>query len=200
MKAALTALLLAFSSISSAATFNFNYEATASDTFNFVSGPLGSSMSIGDKVNFTLTTASGYEFNGVNTDSMWAIQGFNEGGTRNADYSFQFFNNGNLVHSSDTFNLNTRSVHMGPSIRLGFSGIFDTFTWSGTLLSSSALFGNTFADISATGPQLQYGYTSADFVKSSELSPVPVPAAAWLFGSALIGFIGFRKSKQTKAA
>lgn len=28
---------------------------------------------------------------------------------------------------------------------------------------------------------------------NSDVSPVPVPAAAWLFGSALLGFAGFRK-------
>lgn len=30
-------------------------------------------------------------------------------------------------------------------------------------------------------------------LSSEELSPVPVPAAAWLFGSALAGFAGFRR-------
>ena len=31
------------------------------------------------------------------------------------------------------------------------------------------------------------------------VSPVPVPAAAWLFGSALLGFFGFSKRKKTIA-
>lgn len=30
-------------------------------------------------------------------------------------------------------------------------------------------------------------------INAKELSPVPVPAAAWLFGSALLGFVGFRR-------
>lgn len=32
------------------------------------------------------------------------------------------------------------------------------------------------------------------------VSPVPVPAAAWLFGSALLGFVGLRRKKQKQAA
>jgi len=34
-----------------------------------------------------------------------------------------------------------------------------------------------------------------DFV--AELSPVPLPAAVWLFGSAMIGFLGFSRRKST---
>lgn len=37
------------------------------------------------------------------------------------------------------------------------------------------------------------------FQLSENLSPVPVPAAAWLFGTALLGFAGFRH-KKLKAA
>jgi hypothetical protein len=29
----------------------------------------------------------------------------------------------------------------------------------------------------------------------TELSPVPIPGAVWLFGSGLVGLIGFRKKR-----
>jgi len=38
-----------------------------------------------------------------------------------------------------------------------------------------------------------------DLTYNSSLSPVPVPAAAWLFGTALVGFAGWSRRKQKKA-
>lgn len=37
-------------------------------------------------------------------------------------------------------------------------------------------------------------------VEFENLSPVPVPAAAWLFGSALLGFAGFSRHRKNKSA
>ncbi len=37
-------------------------------------------------------------------------------------------------------------------------------------------------------------------VRDNNLSPVPVPAAAWLFGSALLGFAGFSRRRKNKVA
>jgi len=44
------------------------------------------------------------------------------------------------------------------------------------------------------GTQSGGGFTGELFV--TEISPVPVPAAAWLFGSALLGFFGFSRRKK----
>jgi hypothetical protein len=40
-------------------------------------------------------------------------------------------------------------------------------------------------------------FNSAPYVASSSISAVPVPAAAWLFGTALIGLFGFNKPRET---
>jgi hypothetical protein len=44
------------------------------------------------------------------------------------------------------------------------------------------------------------GHTSANQVTSfdAEISPVPVPAAAWLFGSAVVGLVGVGRRKSTR--
>jgi len=50
-------------------------------------------------------------------------------------------------------------------------------------------------DILQAGGNTSFLYKDAVFTtySDSEFSPVPVPAAVWLFGSALIGLAGFRK-------
>jgi len=49
---------------------------------------------------------------------------------------------------------------------------------------------------------LNFGkYTVSDILTGESISfqigvnPIPVPAAAWLFGSALLGFFGFSRKK-----
>ncbi len=65
-------------------------------------------------------------------------------------------------------------------------------------LSSDSLF-NSFSISYANGGGL-YVYADDLYVGGNELSPVPVPAAAWLFGSALLGFAGFSRHRKMKAA
>ena len=58
-------------------------------------------------------------------------------------------------------------------------------------LIRNALAGNVFT-FTSTGPGAGFSHSS----EFGTVSPVPVPAAVWLFGTALIGFIGF--SRRTK--
>jgi hypothetical protein len=39
------------------------------------------------------------------------------------------------------------------------------------------------------------GFKDQDFQSGGLISPVPIPPAAWLFGSALIGLAGFNRKK-----
>lgn len=63
------------------------------------------------------------------------------------------------------------------------------------------MFIERLVNVDAMGSQLIFADLGADNVGiildnvSVELSTVPVPAAFWLFGSALIGFMGLRKRK-----
>ena len=43
------------------------------------------------------------------------------------------------------------------------------------------------------------GYYEMFYVRDHDLSPVPVPAAVWLFGSALLGFAGWARRKNKQA-
>lgn len=53
--------------------------------------------------------------------------------------------------------------------------------------------GRTFEFISLAG--LNSDYREEFYINTLEVSTVPLPAAAWLFGSALLGFFGFTRRK-----
>ena len=64
------------------------------------------------------------------------------------------------------------------------------------LLGSTIPFiGNTFEFISLAGSRS--GYAEEFYINTLNVSAVPLPAAAWLFGSALLGFAGFKRFKKT---
>jgi len=66
------------------------------------------------------------------------------------------------------------------------------------LLGSTVDFiGNTFEFISLAG--LSSGSEEEFYLNTLTVSAVPVPAAAWLFGSALFGFAGLKRFKKAKA-
>lgn len=58
--------------------------------------------------------------------------------------------------------------------------------------------GNTFEFISLAGPNSGVG--EEFYINTLNISAVPLPAAAWLFGSALLGFAGFRRRFRNKTA
>jgi hypothetical protein len=77
-----------------------------------------------------------------------------------------------------------------------YSTAFDAASWGVssadwlTILSNVTLFGiptDAFDGADTIG---------IDNVTLSAINPVPVPAAAWLFGTALIGLVGFSKRRK----
>jgi len=51
------------------------------------------------------------------------------------------------------------------------------------------------------GEKLKVAYNNEQFyVSGMEVSAVPIPAAIWLFGTALIGLVGFGKRKASVSA
>lgn len=73
------------------------------------------------------------------------------------------------------------------------------FDWTGVVLPLSAI-GNTDGNVILQIDLLTGGYAAMDnfFIEASETPAViPVPAAVWLFGTALIGLAGFSKRKKT---
>jgi len=90
----------------------------------------------------------------------------------------------------------TSGGHNGPT----FSDVLDywiplsigeTLSWSGT--STANLFQGELLFSTLAGTL--NGAIAANFEVATRVSPVPVPAAAWLFGSALLGFFGFSRRK-----
>ncbi len=76
-----------------------------------------------------------------------------------------------------------------------FSNVQSDVYWSGTASSSSKAWRFAFA----YGGQIainkgQSGYAWA--VQSGNVGAVPVPAAVWLFGSGLIGLLGFARRRN----
>lgn len=118
-----------------------------------------------------------------------------------------------LWESDGTFiTQNDDNSSISPTTQTIFDSGFETFLTAGTYFFTISVFDN-FADsslnlFSGTSPfgTGTYGQTSGsglyysqwlDGVDSAEvLNPVPVPAAAWLFGSALLGFAGWARKKN----
>ena len=70
---------------------------------------------------------------------------------------------------------------------------------SGTALSASATWsGTTFAILGMDIGHYEYSFGSNTWVVN--IGAVPVPAAIWLFGTALIGLVGFGKRKASITA
>lgn len=123
--------------------------------------------------NNALFNAFGYV--APNTTVINAVNGtfdflsgiWSAGLTGKADIQFEGYTNNQLVYSSSVYNLNGNSV---APILLNWYGI-DSLS----ILSS--------ADV----------WIADSFEVNINPSAVPVPAAAWLFGSALLGFAGLRR-------
>ncbi len=104
--------------------------------------------------------------NTANGGTFDFLSGFWSAGlTGKADIKFEGYANNQLVYSSNIYNLNGNSV---APVLLNWYGI-DSLS----ILSS--------ADI----------WIADTLEVNVHPSPVPLPAAAWLFGSALLGFVGF---------
>ncbi len=96
------------------------------------------------------------------------LSGFWSAGlTGMADVKFEGYANNQLIYSSNTYNLNGNSV---APVVLNWFGL-DSFS----IVSS--------ADV----------WIADTFVVNINPSAVPVPAAIWLLGSALLGFAGLRR-------
>lgn len=77
---------------------------------------------------------------------------------------------------------------VGAAFDTAIAGSIETTLLAGYYLIN--LTGKIFTDLSDPAPDLvQYGL---------RISAVPVPAAVWLFGSAMIGLIGFGRSKKSE--
>jgi hypothetical protein len=87
---------------------------------------------------------------------------------------------------SETFTLDGNPLAIGPSLSLVFIGIYDFSTPFTTLnIVSNGIF-----------PQDLFDIDNLSFARGQPVPAVPLPAAFWLFGTALVGLVGFGKRKK----
>ena len=135
-----------------------------------VSGEYVAWQSGGIQSAITLSGGGVFDFNGAYFTSAW-----NTGLNITVD---GLFNNSVIYSSISSFNTD------GPTwFNLNFSGI-------DTLLISAS--GGVSAGLGGGGEF----WVMDNFTYNEAISSVPVPAAAWLFGSGLIGLVGIARRKK----
>jgi len=197
LKVVLSAILLALStSVNASVLFTdlgSNNYGVSLDPISFTITSPGSSISahvmvIEDFFQFGATT-SGTDISGsmnysVNGGSSVALD-FNSSNGVFAGTSYQIDNNDLL------FNFIVDSIASGATT-VGNGDVV-------TLWTNNMIFNTTSTLTQAAGPYtadlLNFGVGIGFSIGTASVSAVPVPAAAWLFGSALLGFFGFSRRK-----
>jgi len=208
---AIFSTVLLFSNISNAVTIDFNTLVSGSTSFGF-----DSDGDFIDDVIFSTTDPSGFNTVGPGSNQSFINEPGLEGSTTLSPDLRVDFLNGAVTNLSFGFAVDN-AVDGGDGVT------FSIFDSSDTLLNSVYQSGNyTLAD--GTNPSsFPEGFVESSFLgiasyaifdfsnnyasryiiddftgtfgSTEDISPVPVPAAAWLFGSALLGFFGFSRIK-----
>ena len=208
--ALLSSVLLFVSNISNAATIDFNTLVAGTTSYSadgdgdFIDDVVFSTTSsgfltVGPGINQSYISQPGLE--STSTLSPDLRVDFLHGAVANLSFGFSvntflegvdgvlfsiFDSSDNLLKSVSQLGYDTMPDGTNPStfpegfVDLAFSGIA-----SYALFDFSNNYANRFIIDDFTGT----------FGSTEDISPVPVPAAAWLFGSALLGFFGFSRKK-----
>ena len=64
----------------------------------------------------------------------------------------------------------------------------------GPIIDNSPAHVNQFSNVATSGGALTI--SSMQYVEFTAVSTVPIPAAVWLFGSALLGMVGIRRTRD----
>ena len=199
IKLLLGSLALIFSSIAYSSVYDISGSWLASDIPK-IGGPFAGSFSLAyDDTNAPLTGV-GYELLNVSLDSFNFL-GDNYGGfdSTNSGVSLRYYDR-NLtgIHVGGAENTYSGIGHFNDDFLIGFgiNGPGDMyFAEKNTFGIQLALYGWMTIDVMKDGDRL-WGYNN-EAIRDFPIA-TPVPAAIWLFGTALIGLVGF--SKRRKAA
>jgi hypothetical protein len=103
---------------------------------------------------------------------------------------------------SDGLNTINNSNVVSSNFSIGTDSSGDIASWF-IFAAATGVYIETISSTIITGIEWDYGRTTIDNVAnirddpgSWSVSPVPIPAAVWLFGTALIGLIGFGKRRK----
>ena len=199
IKLILGALALLFSSIANSSIYDISGSWLASDIPK-IGGPFAGLFSLTYDDTSAPLTGVGHELLDLPLDSF-SFLGDNYGGfdSTNSGVSLHYYDR-NLtgLHIAGAENSYHGIGHFTDDFAIGFgiNGPGDMyFAEKNTFGIQLALYGWMTIDVMKDGDQL-WGYDNEALRVFP--SAVPVPAAIWLFGTALIGLIGF--SKRRKAA
>ena len=208
---ALLSSVLFISNTSNAATIDFNTLTSGSTSFSFD----GDGDFI-DDVIFSTTDPLGFNTVGPGSNQSFINEPGLEGTTLlSPDLRVDFLNGAvtNLSfgfavdNSQDGVDGVTFSIFDSSDALLNLTTQLGYYTLPDGVNSSS--FPEGFVDLSFLGiasyaifdfsnnsaPRYIIDNLTGTFGSTEDISPIPVPAAAWLFGSALLGFFGFSRKK-----
>ncbi len=160
-------------SISASGAATASAEVTAFDPMFFTNASANANTNM--SVDFEVTTAQLFDLSGAVSSSDFG--GFSFG---QADVS--------LRSQDGSFNLSFSTPF--------FDGHATPFDLSGTLFPNIYTL-SANANISADAFGIEASSGTADFTVDFKVSAVPIPAAAWLFGSGLLGLVGIARRKKT---
>jgi len=103
---------------------------------------------------------------------------------------------GNLGVCDPTLPVCTAQAGSGLTNTANFSNILSGYYWSGSERGSGLAWVFSFSGGSQGGADVQDSIEYAWAVRSGDVNAVPVPAAAWLFGSGLMGLLGLARRKR----
>jgi len=186
----------------------FSLVFTSLATANTVSFVEGTNLLTGGASPITLTLQGDFDVNGVSAGDMiisWAPAVLDLTGAA-AEAGWTIFTE-TIFPGTGQSSLGFTAVWDGTSDNSGLAQQFATFTFNviGAIgafsdvvtISDNADLGNGFAGWSGTdGENLPTNYIDIQV----EVSAVPIPAAAWLFASGLLGMVGVARRRQTRAA
>ena len=195
---------LAFSASGYAAThytFDTQYNGSAISSIGGTD-PIGVVLEDGDSFTYTVSAEAGEFWTVDETLSYFPFLAFTveESAERTGDMSLSLYLGGVLQQPALVQNgIYNAYVHMGTnSVSLDAGLMFDQIVLDYVLLStvpeapSIVSVSTTISDYSIGG-YVPGGFDAG--ISYSGVSSVPVPAAAWLFGSALLGLAGIKRRK-----